>query len=159
MINKDQNLSSMFVKETEDLDELNIIFITDQHDKTHYIEKLKHWYITKEFKDVNLVILGGDFDNLENEIPTEEKPDHILAESKFSTHLSFLEFFSSQIYYVPGNHDAPQLYYSKEPNGKLPILTPFSHNVHKNCVQIAKDLYLIVNNLIIKGTRWIHFSN
>lgn len=135
----------MFVKKKDDLDELNIIFITDQHDKTHYIEKLKHWHITKEVKDVNLVLLGGDFDNLENATPYEEKPEHILAESKFCTHLSFLEFFSSQIYYVPGNHDAPQFFFSKEADGSLPILTPFSHNIHNGIFKIAKNLYVVVS--------------
>lgn len=99
---------------------------------TKKLEKLKLWYAKNCKQRIHYVFALGDFDNLDNLNPKKE--DSINQLENISNVLTFLEFVSAPIIYIPGNHDTPELF-SKEQK-----LTQHSTNIHSNKVSIASDL-------------------
>ena len=69
---------------------------------------------------------------------TEEKENIAIQEAEMSTLLTFLENINLNIFYIGGLND-PKNLFMKNP----PTLTIKSMNIHKQCVKILDDLYLI----------------
>ena len=119
-----------FFESVNDKKELKVIFITDYHLNEKMTEKLKTWYMDQKEFDIDLVIHGGDFDNLEIYEKGPDNPEYVFSEARISAHLKYLEFFGSKIYYVPGNHDPATLFYKsgEEEADCWPIVSNISCN-------------------------------
>ena len=89
-----------------------------------------------------MVVVGGDFDNL-NDQSYSKITENIESEARIASFLSFLEFFCSKIYYVPGNHDPPTMFSDDEVTASYRSLTPFSHNIHKQIKSLSKGLSIV----------------
>ena len=81
-------------------------------------------------------------------MPNKDKKIHVKecqdAETTITNMLSYLEFFSIPILYIPGNHDPYSLYipdpnYGMSQNGHK-SLTQFSTNLHLEAYELAEDL-------------------
>jgi Icc-related predicted phosphoesterase len=131
--------SDLFIDKMVDNMRFKIAFVSDYHMAPDRVEKLKLWYMARESKDINLVICGGDFDNLseQSHLKTAENNE---SEARIASFLTFLEFFCCPIYYVPGNHDPPTMFKSDDPTIHVRTLTQFSHNVHTRMIKLSKGL-------------------
>ena len=139
---KKTQLSDIFVDKIVDQSTLNIFFLTDWHLNKPFAEKLKAWYLAQEKRDVDLVVLGGDFDNL-NEQSFAKEAENDESEMRISTFLTFLEFFCCPIYYIPGNHDPPTMFSPDDRVAKTHSLSQFSHNVHKRIQKVLSGLSIV----------------
>ena len=122
--------------------EAKILFLTDYHMKKEKVEKLKVWYLSQPLKDISLVVVGGDFDNL-TEQNFKKEAENEESEAHISAFLHFLEFFACKIYYVPGNHDPPTLFSCIESETGSRALTQNSINVHKQLVNLMHGLSIV----------------
>ena len=61
-----------------------------------------------------------------------------LHEEDIASTITLLESIAPKVFYVPGNHDPPDLF-----NPEYVSLTPYSHNMHEKCIEVRKDLFLI----------------
>lgn len=118
---------------------LKFLFISDYHMKENYAGKLKAWYLAREKRDINFVICGGDFDNLREQNLAKEE-ENIESEGRVTSFLTFLEFFSGHIFYVPGNHDSPNFFFDTKKEREV---TTTSHNLHLREMEIAKGLKIM----------------
>jgi predicted phosphodiesterase len=82
---------------------LKLLIISDIHMAFSQLEKLKDWYFNFNQDKFDFVICPGDFENMEEGRRNLAKCKE--AEGKISSVLSFVEFLSVPILYVPGNHD------------------------------------------------------
>ena len=131
--------TKVFTQKLVDSDEINILFVTDWHCHKENAEKLKNWYLSKSEHNIQLVIVGGDFDNIPDpHVATEAET--VASEERIANFLIHLECFFSPIYYVPGNHDPATLFAPPKEDRPLLQLTQFSHNVHKRILPIANGL-------------------
>ena len=136
--NAQQDDSITFPESLRSRTSLKIVHVTDYHMKEQYAEKLKLWFLQKSDRDIDAVIMTGDFDTLKIYSKDPDHPEYPLSESRISSFLRYLEFFASPIYYVPGNHDPASMFFK---NKELQGLTPFSFNLHKETMQVAKGLF------------------
>ena len=90
--------------------ELSIIFLTDYHMKEEWILKLEKWYQEAKRPKFDLVLLGGDFDNLSVYSMDPEHPEYKVSEARISAFFLSLGFLQAPIYFVPGNHDPASLF-------------------------------------------------
>jgi Icc-related predicted phosphoesterase len=114
---------------------LNILLVSDIHNDTKRLEKLKAWFSEKYKQRCHYVFALGDFDNINN-----NKPSPNLESTQYeliSNMLSFLEFASVPILYIPGNHDAAGFYKEK------PNLTQHSKILNKNALKIGEGLQVV----------------
>ena len=131
--------ANVFSDKLAESDEINILFVTDWHLHKENAEKLKSWYGSRPEQNIQLVIVGGDFDNIPDpHVATEEET--AASEERIANFLIHLECFYSPIYYVPGNHDPATLFAPAKEGRPLLQLTQFSHNVHKRAISIASGL-------------------
>jgi Predicted phosphoesterases, related to the Icc protein len=114
---------------------LTILLVSDIHDDHKKLEKLKAWFGEKFKERCHYIFALGDFDNIKNNNPSPNA--EINQYEKVSNILSFLEFASVPIYYIPGNHDAAGFF--KE----TPTLTQHSKCIHKASVKIADGLQIV----------------
>lgn len=131
--------SDLFTDKMVEASRYKIMFVSDYHMAKEKAEKLKLWYLAQEKRDVTLVICGGDFDNLHQQ-SIHKTAENMESEARISAFLTFLEFFSCPIYYVPGNHDPPSMFLSEGLAGSAKFLTQHSHNVHLKLTPLAKGL-------------------
>ena len=136
------NLNEAFSDQLVEKTEIKIIFLTDYHMKKENVEKLKAWYLSEPVQDVSLVIVGGDFDNL-NDQSFSKEAENDESEARISSFLNFLEFFGCKIYYVPGNHDPPTMFSSDDFPSKRRSLTQNSFNSHKMVYKLGTNLSIV----------------
>lgn len=129
--------SDLFVDKMVDTSRFKIVFLSDYHMAKDKAEKLKLWYLKQETKDINLVIVGGDFDNVSGQ-SLSKTAENAESEARISAFLTFLEFFCCPIYYIPGNHEPATMYIVDPENPRS--LTQFSHNVHLRIESLAAGL-------------------
>jgi len=133
---------TIFSEQMVEKREVKILFLTDYHMMKERVEKLKDWYLSQPDKDVSMVVVGGDFDNLKEQNFNKEAENEE-SEARISAFLHFLEFFACKIYYVPGNHDPPTLFSCVEDKAGSRVLTQNSVNVHKRLVSLGAGLSIV----------------
>lgn len=125
---------------------LDIIFLTDYHMKKDLLPKLKLWHNQQLTNSpplkIDLVIFGGDFDNLQIYEKDPNHEEYVMSEARMTDFFEYLGFFGAPIFYVPGNHDAAGLFYSKDDTGIDSQLTDNSFNCHKRVFNIGKNLWI-----------------
>jgi len=122
---------------------LRILVLSDYHMEEGQAERIKAWYLEQKEFDYDLVIIGGDFDNLQVYEKGHNHPEYSLSEARISTFLNHLEFFGTTVLYVPGNHDPATLFFKSTEEDESQKLTPFSINLHKSKMQIGHKLNII----------------
>jgi len=122
-----------------DMDEqkkaLTLLLVSDIHLDTKKLEKLKLFFIEKFHRRVHYVLAPGDFDNLDN-LSTKPSFDTTFYEN-ISNILSFLEFASVPVIYIPGNHDSPKLFKEKV------HLTQHSILAQKEAYELTEGLQIV----------------
>jgi len=126
------------LEETLSIKKLKILIISDINSNFMYLQKLKEWQLKNNIY-FDYIFFAGNFlkhTNFSNK--TEEKENIAIQEAEMSTLITFLENINLNIFYIGGLND-PKNLFMKNP----PTLTIKSINIHKQCVKIFDDLYLI----------------
>ena len=89
---EDQERDTIFSLQAKDKTELRIIFLTDYHMKEMWVDQLRKWYETTQTPLIDLVILGGDFDNLSVYSMDPDHPEYKISEARISAFFSSLSF-------------------------------------------------------------------
>lgn len=96
---------------------------------------------------MDIVILGGDFDNLDNYSKDTELPEYKLSETRIASFIKSLEFLGAPIYFVPGNHDPAGMFFENNLQESTADnsfnLTEISFNCHKKVYNIGKNLWIL----------------
>jgi Icc-related predicted phosphoesterase len=125
-------------------DKLTFITISDILGSKSHLEKLKDWYLTEQIRDVDLLVLTGNIDKLTLYSKDLNNYEYSYSEAEISEILTFLEFFSSPVIYVPGTHDPYTLYHPKPDLGlKFSRLTPHSENIHNSFYEVFENLFMV----------------
>jgi len=118
--------------------QITLLLVSDIHNAIKRLEKLKNWHVDINRDQIHYVLVLGDTDNLNNNDPSSQSLIEGVVEATISNILTFLEFFSVPIIYLPGNHDATSLF-SDQP----PQLTQYSTNLHQKNLVIGDGLQLL----------------
>jgi len=122
--------------------ELTVIFLTDYHMKERWIPELEKWVEAKNDLKIDLVLLGGDFDNLSVYSLDHDHPEYKISEARITDFFCKLGFLSAPIYFVPGNHD-PVSYFQSPKEGKTQLtVTDDSFNSHLKIYEIGENLWI-----------------
>ncbi|RHZ47937.1 hypothetical protein Glove_564g32 [Diversispora epigaea] len=117
------------------------LVVSDIHYRLDNVEKLKKWLIQKDrLKDINSIIISGDFVNADYITPLTTEKD----KKEFRELLSVFEKFGKPLYYVPGNHDPDTTFLpssSSDEEKKDEILN--SINFHQKVIQISSGLSIV----------------
>jgi len=95
---------------------MKFLVISDIHMTFNKLDKLKNWYFNINDEQFDYILCPGDFENL-----TEKRRDPKVckeAEIQIASVLSYIEFISVPVLYVPGNHDPITLFEAKQQNEK-----------------------------------------
>ena len=114
---------------------ITLLLVSDIHLDTKKLEKLKLYFIEKFQRRVHYVIASGDFDNIDNN-NAKTSFDTTFYEN-ISNILSFLEFASVPVIYIPGNHDSPKLFKEKV------HLTQHSILVQREAYELTEGLQIV----------------
>jgi Icc-related predicted phosphoesterase len=107
-------------------------------------------HIRENKKIYDIVLISGDFQSY-SMAEFEDPIKCALAEEEITSILTYAESICPNVYYIPGNHDPPDLFYSDNiPYPSLVKQNPGSceekqlkencHNVHGKIMEIAKGL-------------------
>ena len=132
---ENKKLPHPFSDSEEQKKSLTLLLVSDIHMETKKLEKLKLYFIEKFQRRVHYVLLPGDFDNLDNNNP-KQSFDNTFYEN-ISNVLSFLEFASVPMIYIPGNHDSPKLFKEKV------HLTQHSILAQKEAYELTEGLQIV----------------
>ena len=131
---ENKTLPQVVSNSEEPVTSLTFLLVSDIHMQTDNLEKLKR-YFNEEFKrPVHYVLLPGDFDNFNNSQPISESTSYVNT----SNILSFLEFASAPMIYIPGNHDSPRFYKERA-------------NLNQQAFYAQNNAYVLVEGLQLVG--------
>jgi Icc-related predicted phosphoesterase len=157
------------IEETLSIKKLKILIISDINSNFIYLQKLKEWQLKKNIYFDYIFFLGNFLKQNQYSNKNEEKENLPVQEAEMTSLISFLENINLNIFYIGGNND-PKNLFMKNP----PTLTMKSLNIHKQCVKILDDLYLIglsgmipqfinkinePNNIFIKPFKKYNYEN
>ncbi|KRX03991.1 hypothetical protein PPERSA_12438 [Pseudocohnilembus persalinus] len=124
------------------LTQIKILILSDIHQNYDYISLLQKKQLDNK-KNYDYIFILGDNDNIQiSQDQTKEEQEKLSSESDLNIEKLFLKireiYPQEQIYHIPGNHDSYNLF-----NGKNYDKISNCVNIHKQKVEIAKNLYLL----------------
>lgn len=122
--------SSVFSIMHQHRTDLSIIFLTDYHMKEVWVSELKKWYESSNMPQIDLVLLGGDFDNLSVYSNDPDHPEYKISEARIAAFFASLGFLQAPIYFVPGNHDPASFFQHQKEGSPQHSFADHSFNCH-----------------------------
>jgi predicted phosphodiesterase len=124
------------------MEDFVILHVTDIHYALDRVEQLKSWLAARDPK-VDVVLVSGDL--ADGPMDWNQTPEQIQRyRSDLKTVLDRLSQYKSEIYFIPGNHDALSTFKVSEDSPTfVPSPPPFPCNMHLKRAVIAPKLHLL----------------